>query len=334
MRVSISFSGFAPIEPSIAAVRAAEAAGLDGVWSAEHITYHDAIVPTALFLRETTQMEVGIVGLTPYSRHPGMLAMELSSLSELAKGRLRVQVGTGDPTLVAKLGRQVRRPVQTTTTFIQTLRQALGGSDMKIQHDEYAFDQFKLTPIGPVPPIDMLAIRPKMLEGAAQVADGVSLSVGASRQYLAETVTAIEKHLTAAGRSREGFRITALVVASINDDLKAARAPLLPLFAMFPPDSAVVLAKGVLDPIDFPAAAAKSGPLAVMKMFTPEVIDQLALVATPDGLGEALSAYADTGIDELGLMLMNDPVQQPDLCKHIAAARDALLQPSDQEASQ
>lgn len=324
MRVSISFSGFAPIEPSIATVRAAEDAGLDGVWSAEHITYHDAIVPTALFLRETSSIEVGIVGLTPYSRHPGMLAMELSSLSELAKGRLRVQVGTGDPGLVAKLGRQVVKPVQTTTAFIQTLRQALGASDMKVAHDEYAFDQFKLTPIGPVPPIDMLAIRPKMLAAAAQVADGASLSVGASTQYMSETVAAIEQQLADAGRSRADFRITALVVASINDDLKAARAPLLPLFAMFPPDSAAVLAKGVLDPVEFPAAIAASGPLAAMKLFTPEITDQLALVSTVDGLADALGRYADTGIDEIGLMLMNDPAQQPELCKHIAAARDAL----------
>jgi len=324
MRVSIAFSGFAPIEPSIATVQAAEAAGLDGVWSAEHITYHDAIVPSALFLQNTSTIEVGIVGLTPYSRHPGMLAMELASLSELGKGRLRIQVGTGDPALVGKLGKQIRRPVQTTTAFIQTLRQALGGSDMKVGHEEYAFDGFKLTPIGPVPPIDMLAIRPKMVEGATKVADGLSISVGASAQYLAETVAAVEKHLADNGRSRADFRISALVVASISEDLKAARAPLLPLFAMFPPDSAAVLAKGVLDPVEFPAAVAKSGPLAVMKMFTPEVIDQLALVSTPDDLADAFGRYADTGIDELGLMLMNDPAQQPDICKHIGAARDAL----------
>ena len=51
MRVSISFSGFAAIGPTIPAVLAAEEHGLDGVWNAEHITYHDAVVPTVVHLR-------------------------------------------------------------------------------------------------------------------------------------------------------------------------------------------------------------------------------------------------------------------------------------------
>jgi alkanesulfonate monooxygenase SsuD/methylene tetrahydromethanopterin reductase-like flavin-dependent oxidoreductase (luciferase family) len=123
--------GISPIDSTLPAVRAAEHFGLDGIWSAEHIGFHDAIVPSALYLRETEQLEVAVVGISTAGRHPGLIAMELSSLAELGPGRVRVQVGTGDPSLVAKLGKEVVRPARSTEELVQALRAALGG-------DEYA----------------------------------------------------------------------------------------------------------------------------------------------------------------------------------------------------
>ena len=111
MRISIAFSGFGGLESTFPAVLAAEAAGLDGVWTAEHLGFHDAMVPSAMYLRATERIEIGMVGFSPVSRHPAVLAMELGSMSELAPGRVRVQVGTGDSTLVAKLGREVPKPI-------------------------------------------------------------------------------------------------------------------------------------------------------------------------------------------------------------------------------
>ena len=102
MRISIAFSGFGGLESTFPAVLAAEAAGLDGVWTAEHLGFHDAMVPSAMYLRATERIEIGMVGFSPVSRHPAVLAMELGSMSELAPGRVRVQVGTGDSTLVGE----------------------------------------------------------------------------------------------------------------------------------------------------------------------------------------------------------------------------------------
>ncbi len=107
MRISIAFSGFGGLESTFPAVLAAGTAGLDGVWTAEHLGFHDAMVPSAMYLRATERIEIGMVGFSPVSRHPAVSSMELGSMSELGPGRVRVQVGTGDETLVAKLGRHV-----------------------------------------------------------------------------------------------------------------------------------------------------------------------------------------------------------------------------------
>jgi 5,10-methylenetetrahydromethanopterin reductase len=323
MRVSISFSGFAAIEPSIAAVQAAEQCGLDGVWSAEHITFHDAIVPTTVYLRATERIDVGIVGLSWAGRHPAMLAMELSSLAEIANGRFRIQVGTGDPGLIGKLGRTLEKPAASTAAFVMTLRELLAGRELTQSQLGYDFKQFKIQPMAPCPAIDVMAMRPGMIKTACRVADGISLSVGASKQYLRDVVALVESELAANGRSRADFRITAFCIASVNEDLDAARGPLKPMLSMFPPDGVAVLATGVLGP-DFVEAVETGGPFAAMKLITPEVIDQIALVSTPDGLGDALAGYADTGVDELALMFLNPAEEMPTLVKQLAAARDGL----------
>ena len=94
MRVCIGYTGATPVRQTFAAVDAAEAAGLDGVWSAEHVGLNDAIVPSVAYALRTSRVEIGLVGLNADTRHPGVLAMELATLTSLAPGRIRIQVGT------------------------------------------------------------------------------------------------------------------------------------------------------------------------------------------------------------------------------------------------
>ena len=61
--------------------------------------------------------------------------------------------------------------------------------------------------------------------------------------------------------------------------------------------------------------------MAVMKMWTRQAIEQIAFVSTPSRLAETLASYAETGIDELGLMLMGDPETHPEIIRRLAAAR-------------
>jgi len=328
MRVSLVFTGFAPIASTLPAVLAAEDHGLDGVWSAEHIGFHDAIAPSVLYARETARLELGLVGLSPASRHPGLLAMELASLAELAPGRVRVQVGTGDPSLVAKLGKPVRAPVRATESFVGALRAALAGSDMNTEFPDFAFRGFKLSPLAPPPPIDVMAVRPRMVETAARIGDGLSLSVGGSPRYLRETVQEVEQVLAERKKPRAEFRVTALALGVVSKDVAAARGQVVPLMAMGEPGMVEHLARGVLAPGELTGAAARGGPFAAARLFTPAVVDQLALVSTPDALPAALARYAATGIDELAVGIFAPPDDVPAIVRDLAQARRELRSPT------
>ena len=321
LRLSISFMGISPIASTLPAVRAAEQSGLDGVWSAEHIGFHDAIVPSALYLRETERIEVGVVGISTAGRHPGLIAMELSSLAELGPGRVRVQIGTGDPSLVAKLGKKVERPARSTKEFVLALRDALAGNEMDVEYPGYAFRGFKVNPMAPPPPLDVMAVRPLMVRTAARVGDGLSISMAASLQYITDTVQDTERELAAQGRDRSEFRISAVALGVIAEDLDAARASAAPLFTIFDPPMLEYLARGVIEPGALVGAVESGGTAAALQHLTPEVVEGIALVSTPEKLPDALARYAATGIDELALSIFAAPEQQPAIVEQIASAR-------------
>lgn len=323
MRLSLSFLGIAPVESTLAAVRAAERLGLDGVWSAEHIGFRDAIVPSAVYLRESRRLEVGVVGISAAGRHPGLLAMELSTLAELAPGRLRVQVGTGDPALVAKLGRRIEHAARSTEAFVATLREALAGRELEGDHAGHSFHGFRLVAPAPPPPVDVMAVGPRMLHAAARVGDGVSLSVGASAAYLARTVRDVEADLAALGRDRGRFRITAFALAAIGDDLEAAGRQVASLLLLLDPRMLEQLARDVLEPGALAAAVRAEGPAGALRCLAPEVVDDLALVTPRRGLADALARYAATGIDELAVSILGGPDDQAALVEALAQARPA-----------
>jgi len=69
VRLSISFTGFGGIAGTFPAVLAAEEAGLDGVWSAEHIGFHDAIVPSAVILVNVPGEQPDVIRQLAKARH-------------------------------------------------------------------------------------------------------------------------------------------------------------------------------------------------------------------------------------------------------------------------
>jgi 5,10-methylenetetrahydromethanopterin reductase len=223
VRLSLTFTGFGALASNLPAVKAAEEAGFDGVWYAEHICMHDAIVPATAFLCATERLEIGVVGLSIAGRHPGVTAMELASLAELGPGRVRAAVGLGVPEMVAKLGKKITKPIAETTQLVQSLRQALAGLDLNFERPGYKFEQYKLNPMGPPPPIDVMAVRPRMQETAAVIGDGISLSIGGSHSYIADVVQRCEEVLAREGRSRQDFRVTAVVAA--ESCRRSIRAP-------------------------------------------------------------------------------------------------------------
>lgn len=299
MRVSVSFSGFSPLDTSFSLARAAEEAGFDGVWYCEHVGFHDAIVPAAVMLDRHPGLDVGVVGPAPVSRHPGVLAMELASLGEIGPGRVRAQLGLGDARLVGRIG-GVGNSLALVREYVLATRSVLAGEALDGAHAKHVFDGFQTMAAASAPLLDVMAIRPRMLALAAEIADGVSLSTAASLDYLRDAVRTIEDALRAHDRPRESFRITAQALGALGDTDADAVARVAPTFMVFSPQILSVLAPG-LDP-ERDAA-------------------QLAIAGTVDTVTERLAQYRDAGIDEIAIDFAHDPDEAAEVIAEFGRAR-------------
>jgi alkanesulfonate monooxygenase SsuD/methylene tetrahydromethanopterin reductase-like flavin-dependent oxidoreductase (luciferase family) len=178
-----------------------------------------------------------------------------------------------------------------------------------------------MIPLAPPPALDVMAVRPLMVRTAARVGDGLSISMAASHAYMAETVRDVERELAAQGRDRASFRISAVALGLIGGDLDAARKVAASIFTLFDPPMLEHLARGAIEPGALVGAVQSEGKDGATRILTPEVIDGIALVATPERLGDALERYAATGIDELAISIFAAPEAQPAIIEQLAAAR-------------
>lgn len=143
----------------------AEAAGYESLWSAESNDF-DGFTPLAVAAEHTERVRLvtGIVSV--YTRGPGTLAQTAAALSELSEGRFALGLGASSNVIVQDWnGIPFERPLAKVRETVEYLRPVLAG--------DRAPTGFKLAtpPRHPVP-IILAALRGRMLELAARIADG------------------------------------------------------------------------------------------------------------------------------------------------------------------
>ncbi len=330
MKINVGFIGTDPLLPTIEVVQKAEECGLHGVSFSEHGGFHDAIVPSALYLQNTSDIEINVLGLSAAERHPAVLAMELASLVEIGPGRVRAQVGSGAPVMLRRICADMYHPVPRVRSLVKTLRALLAGEEITGNFDAGSFDKYGLLRLegkdilplqNRIIPIDVMAIRPQMLKLAAQVGDGVVLTGGTSPEYLSWAVKFIEAELAAAGRSREDFRITALTFGVVMPGFEEHFPVLRMLLETYAPELAVHTMQGVIDGVQYARDAAEDPLKAGETFFTDDVTEQLTVAAADvEDMSRILRRYEDTGIDIVDVHLVGPADSRVEAVEIIAAA--------------
>jgi len=208
------------------------------------------------------------------------------------------------------------------------LRALLRGETTTAHSEAFSLDAMRITTIDttlPPIPIDVMAIRPRMTMLAARLGDGLSLSVGASHEYIRSQIALVQRVLDENGRDREAFRVSASVICSIDTDIAAARAGLAQSAVSFPLSTMPELHTGLELPSPQALAEAKAlgGVERAAALFRPETVDGLGLVATPETLNVALDRYREDGLDEIIVLLAGPPNKHPALIRALAAASEA-----------
>lgn len=308
MRISLGFTGYDPFPGNLLAARRADTAGFDGIWQAEHIGSQDGLVAGAAFAAATSHLDIGVMGLSTAGRHPGMTAMALSTMSELAPGRIRAAIGTGVPEMIATVGAQIRRPVTNILSFHDDLSRALRGEELT-RNDGFVFDGFSVPARAQPAAIDVLGMRPRMVEAAARHADGLVLSAGSGPAYLHGIDEQIRPILAEGGRRREDFRVTVVGAVFVGDGSQTGYQRAIERMYKWEPRVQAYLTGGQISEDDLESAWT-AGRLE--DLFTPSVVESLVIISEPDELRaripEAVERYAENGVDDLILMNFVPPI--------------------------
>jgi probable F420-dependent oxidoreductase len=208
--------GFDPSDV-VATAERAEAAGYDGLWTAE--VAHDPFLPLALAAEHTERVKLGTGIAVAFARNPMNLAVLANDLQTLSEGRFLLGLGSQiKPHIEKRFSMPWSHPAPRMRELVLAIRAIWAswadGSRLAFRGEFYRHTL--MTPMfdpGPnpwgSPKIFVAAVGQKMTEVAGEVADGLLAHGFTTERYLREvTVPALERGLAVSGRSRADVQIS------------------------------------------------------------------------------------------------------------------------------
>jgi alkanesulfonate monooxygenase SsuD/methylene tetrahydromethanopterin reductase-like flavin-dependent oxidoreductase (luciferase family) len=200
--LGVVFRPQSPPERLRETVLAAEAAGVEELWLWEDCFLEGGLTTAAAALAWSERLRVG-VGLLPVPlRNPALAAMEIATLARLFPGRFAAGIGHGVLSWMAQVGAAASSPMGLLREYTVALRDLLHGRTVTAEGRYVRLDAVTLDwPPEQVPPLLVGARGPRTLRLAGELADGVILDSGVSRDAIRESVAWVEEGRAAAGRA-------------------------------------------------------------------------------------------------------------------------------------
>ncbi len=317
------------------AARRAEACGFDG-FAVPEIT-GDPLLNAAMVARATERIQARTAIAVAFPRSPMVIAEQAWSIQVNSRGRFALGLGTQ---VKAHNERRFSTPWKAPRSrmieYVEALRAIWRcwelGERLRYEGEHYQFTlmtpEFTPPKSGlPMVPIYLAAVRPKMIESAAGVADGLRLHSFCTKRYLQEVIQpAIESGLAAAERSRGelevcggGFVMTGPDEETVQRNREWVRYRVA-FYGSTPAYLPVMSLHGWDDLAGKLNRMTKAGQWEQMAAEVPdEVLDQFGVFATYDELPSAIEArfggLSDTV--EFGFEPDTSPEQAREIIEHV-----------------
>jgi probable F420-dependent oxidoreductase len=151
--------------------------GYTDVWSSE-VDGADGFSPLSVAALTEPRLHMGIAVTPTFTRGPGLLAMSIAAMAEIAEGRFTMGLGASSQPVVERWnGIAYEHPFQHTRDVLRFVKRALAGEKIDEVFETFEIHGFKLSrPVIERPPILLGALRAGMLRLAGEEADGAILN--------------------------------------------------------------------------------------------------------------------------------------------------------------
>jgi 5,10-methylenetetrahydromethanopterin reductase len=209
-------------------VAAVERAGFDYVWMPDsQLVNRDVWVALGLAAAKTSRIGLGTGVTNPITRDATVTASAAASLDELCGGRFVLGLGSGHSSVrvmgwkTARLAR-LREYIELMRPLWEGQFIAPYGRSFRLYHAP-----------GRRIPIYLSATGPNMLQLAGEVADGVLLMAGVSKESLEYGLTNLEIGANRAGRRLEDLDVAVGTFSYLSDNWRADQRLVRPYAANF-----------------------------------------------------------------------------------------------------
>ena len=273
----------------------------------------------ALSAQSTREILIGHGVTTPITFHPMSIANATASINELSGGRAFVGLGVGGP-FETVLKRPA--PVKEMREVVQFIRKFMSGEEAEYRgakaHSEWIRD--------PVP-IYLAAERPRMLQLAGEIADGV-ISIGTNPEWVRWKMAQVEKGALRVGRDPAEVEFWVRTMIYVADNKEDAREEVAPyplayghLHTLFEQDTPEVnelrrglerANPGLIEELasDSKRVASAYEPYGVERLDAPwakyvtaTLIDYFHLTGKPDDINERISVLGEMGVKNISTVM-------------------------------
>lgn len=298
-RVAVTLPGGPRVQDTIDRVQWAESKGYTDAW------FGDGGAPDALTLAgilgdHSKSIRIGIAVTPVYTRSPTVLAATAYTVSQQLPGRFVMGLGSSSVAMMTGWnGIPLDKPLTRVKETVQLVKSMLSGEKSDFGGETLQSKGYRQPPLENPPPIYMAALRSKMIETAAEVSDGVIFNLWPKRA-LPKMIEHVKIGAERGGKSETPEVVNRFMVCVTDDKARARDA----FRAAFAPYYATPQYNAFLDWAGYEEAAAqiREGWAAKDRdkttgALTDDIVDEIAVIGSPDECRERIRWALDTGID-------------------------------------
>ncbi|HKW03922.1 MAG TPA: LLM class flavin-dependent oxidoreductase [Nitrososphaerales archaeon] len=305
MKVGAGFNVDVPVSEIVKHSAKAEQLGLESLWLHEHSFSRDALSYLNSVAGATSRLRVGVACLTPYTRHPLVLAMSMFTLQECSKGRAVLGLGTGFPMRLDLMGIKHEKPIAELKETIEICRKVWSGESVNYSGKIFSLKNVKSIPGKAVAniPIYIAGWKRQMLWLTGKYADGYVAKGGESTRSLARIVSDIAVSAERNSRKIQDLEVAAYMLTFVSDSkseaLASARKDYFVNYMLSVQDDYLYEETGINPESKKPVAENffKGNLAESSSHVTDEMLDAFTVCGTEDNIRDRLLEYEKSGLN-------------------------------------
>ena len=330
MRIAVGFNADLPVSEIVHYASLAEDLGFDSFWMHEHSFGRDAVSYLSTAAQSTKKIRIGVACLSPYVRHPVLLAMTAATLQETSNGRMMLGLGTGFPMRLDLLGIKHDKPIAGIKEAIEICRGVWSGNPLTFSGKVFSVKNVKsLTGRSANIPIYIAGWKEQMLMLTGKYSDGYVAKAGESTESMKQIVSSIKSNAEKCNRSLTQIDVGAYLLTLVDKtkDIAMERAKRDPFVTYMLSVQDDYLYEGTgIDPAEKKPIAEnyfKGNVSEASSHITREMMEAFTLVGSRKDVAERILEFRKAGVN---LPIMQPISMKQDDVRSVLAAGNNLIE--------